>query len=188
MLLLKLLFVCDLKWPYDNGLRASFHIFNRKDDAEWRRKDPWAPPRSVAAKKKKRSDFPVLKWLSQAHLAHSQGAPLSLSNPRPVRLDVPSLSRQADSEDWSLVFSVLYSWLSFVCGMWLTALGSLFLGLLFGHSPPWTCQVHFTSVWDCDLGFCCRSHPHVSVQSLQGKLLFCVHQRLSMSPKTKEIY
>ena len=46
-------------------------------------------------------------------------------------LTSPLCPEQEDTEDWSLVFSVLYSWLSFVCGMWLTALGSFFFVVLF---------------------------------------------------------
>lgn len=126
--------------------------------------------------KTKKKWFLLLKWLSQAHVAHSQGAPLSLSSSRLIRLDILSLSWQADTEDWSLVVFVLYSWLSFVCGTWLTALGSFFFCLLF--SQKFT--LNLSSVFSFRLRSRSWFLPQVtstrlfSPLSLQGDISCCV--------------
>lgn len=126
---------------------------------------------------KKKKAVPSLKVTVPGPPCTLPGGTTLLSSWRPVRLDVPSLSSQADTEHWSLVVSVLYSWLSFVCGMWLTALGSFF-GLCLAtfpanHPEPVRSVGTFSSVWGHDLGSSCSSHPHLFVQSLHCKESFC---------------
>lgn len=82
-----------------------------------------------------------------------RGAPISSSSSRLVRLDVPSLSSQADTEDKSLVFCVLYSWLSFVCGNVIDS-----IQLLFSFFGFCLARNLFETMIPC------RSHPHMSVQ------------------------
>lgn len=124
-------------WP---ALEPHSTSLNEKVDAKWRPLGPSGVCGSDVENKTKKKRWFLLLKCPRPTLHTPRGAPLSSSSSRLIRLDIPSLSWQADTEDWSLVVFVLYSWLCFV---WLTALGSLFFFLLFifgfciARNSPW---------------------------------------------------